>query len=239
MLTVMRTILELQRWLYAGAVDALNALRTVGLAGLPALIGAAFGFGMLHALLPGHGKSILTSYYAGDGRFLGALGSSTILIVTHVGSAVVIVLSGFAILQQTIGAAGRAPALEHASRCLIVLVGMWLLWRAFRPHSHDHDRSGPALAFVTGLIPCPLTTFIMTYAVANGLVVSGLILAGTFAAGMVVTVATFPLLAVLLRTRLLPMMTLTEIWRGRIGHGLEIGAALAVMLLGLWPLLTR
>jgi nickel/cobalt exporter len=239
MLTVMRTILELQRWLYAGAVDALNALRTVGLAGLPALIGAAFGFGMLHALLPGHGKSILTSYYAGDGRFLGALGSSTILIVTHVGSAVVIVLSGFAILQQTIGAAGRAPALEHASRFLIVLVGMWLLWRAFRPHSHDHDRSGPALAFVTGLIPCPLTTFIMTYAVANGLVVSGLILAGTFAAGMVVTVATFPLLAVLLRTRLLPMMTLTEIWRGRIGHGLEIGAALAVMLLGLWPLLTR
>jgi nickel/cobalt exporter len=239
MLTVMRTILELQRWLYAGAVDALNALRTVGLAGLPALIGAAFGFGMLHALLPGHGKSILTSYYAGDGRFLGALGSSTILIVTHVGSAVVIVLSGFAILQQTIGAAGRAPALEHASRFLIVLVGMWLLWRAFRPHSHDHDRSGPALAFVTGLIPCPLTTFIMTYAVANGLVVSGLILAGTFAAGMVITVATFPLLAVLLRTRLLPMMTLTEIWRGRIGHGLEIGAALAVMLLGLWPLLTR
>lgn len=239
MLTVMRTTLELQRWLYAGAVDALNALRTVGLAGLPALIGAAFGFGMLHALLPGHGKSILTSYYAGDGRFLGALGSSTILIVTHVGSAVVIVLSGFAILQQTIGAAGRAPALEHASRFLIVLVGMWLLWRAFRPHSHDHDRSGPALAFVTGLIPCPLTTFIMTYAVANGLVVSGLILAGTFAAGMVVTVATFPLLAVLLRTRLLPMMTLTEIWRGRIGHGLEIGAALAVMLLGLWPLLTR
>jgi nickel/cobalt exporter len=235
----MRTIFELQRWLYAGAVDALNALRTVGLAGLPALIGAAFGFGMLHALLPGHGKSILTSYYAGDGRFLGALGSSTILIVTHVGSAVVIVLSGFAILQQTIGGAGRAPALEHASQFLIVLVGLWLLWRAFRPHSHDHDRSGPALAFVTGLIPCPLTTFIMTYAVANGLVVSGLILAGTFAAGMVVTVATFPLLAVLLRTRLLPMMTRTEIWRGRIGHGLEIGAALAVMLLGLWPLLTR
>lgn len=239
MLTVMRTILELQRWLYAGAVDALNALRTVGLAGLPALIGAAFGFGMLHALLPGHGKSILTSYYAGDGRFLGALGSSTILIVTHVGSAVVIVLSGFAILQQTIGGAGRAPALEHASQFLIVLVGLWLLWRAFRPHSHDHDRSGPALAFVTGLIPCPLTTFIMTYAVANGLVVSGLILAGTFAAGMVVTVATFPLLAVLLRTRLLPMMTHTETWRGRIGHGLEIGAALAVMLLGVWPLLSR
>jgi nickel/cobalt exporter len=79
--------------------------------------------------------------WLGDGRFLGALGSSTILILTHVGSAVVLVLSGFVILQRTIGDAGRAPALEHASQALIVLVGLWLLWRAFRPHSRDHDRS--------------------------------------------------------------------------------------------------
>jgi nickel/cobalt exporter len=177
MLMIMGTIFELQRWLYTGALEALNAMRTAGVAGLPALIGAAFGFGMLHALLPGHGKSVLASYYAGDGRFQGALGSSTIMILTHVGSAVVLVLSGFVILQRTIGGAGRAPALEHASQALIVLFGLWLLWRALRPHSHDHDRSGPALAFVTGLVPCPLTTFIMTYAVANGLVASGLILA--------------------------------------------------------------
>lgn len=88
----MGTILELQRWLYSGAVDALNAMHTAGLTGLPALIGAAFGFCMLHALLPGHGKAVLASYYAGDGRFPGAFGSSIILILTHVGSAVVIVL---------------------------------------------------------------------------------------------------------------------------------------------------
>ncbi len=105
---------------------------------------------------------MLASCYAGDGRFLGALGSSTILILTHVGSAVVPVLSGFVILQRTIGGAGRAPTLEHASQALIVLVGLWLLWRAFRPHSHDHDASGPALALLTGLVPCPLTTFIGT-----------------------------------------------------------------------------
>jgi hypothetical protein len=111
---IMGTIFELQRWLYTGALEALNAMRMAGVAGLPALIGAAFGFGMLHALLPGHGKSVLASYYAGDGRFQGALGSSTIMILTHVGSAVVLVLSGFVILQRTIGSAGRAGA--EASR---------------------------------------------------------------------------------------------------------------------------
>lgn len=233
----MGTLLDLQRWLYGGALDALNALRTVGIGGLPALIGAAFGFGMLHALLPGHGKAVLASHYAGDGRFLGALGASTVLILTHVGSAVLLVLGGFAVLRNTIGGAGRAPLLEQASQVLIVLVGLWLLWRAVRPHAHDHDRSGPALAFVTGLVPCPLTTFIMTYALAHGALVSGLVLSGTFAAGMVVTVASFPLLAVLLRTRLLPLLARTEVLRARTGHVLEVVAALAVILLGLWPLI--
>lgn len=232
---MMGTILDLQRWLYGGALDALNGLRTAGVTGLPALIGAAFGFGMLHALLPGHGKSVLASYYAGDGKLLGALGSSMVLIITHVGSAVILVLSGYAILQRTIGGAGRAPALEHASQVLIILVGVWLLWRALRPHDHDHGRSGPVLAFVTGLVPCPLTTFIMTYAVAHGFLVAGLVLSGMFAAGMIVTVAAFPLLAVILRARMMPMMVRTERLRERIARLLELMAALGVTLLGALP----
>jgi hypothetical protein len=66
-----------------------------------------------------------------------------------------------------------------------------------------------------------------------------LILAGTFATGMIVTVAAFPLLAVLLRNRLLPLLARTASWRRRIGRGLEIGAAVAVLMLGLWPLFWR
>ena len=71
-------------------------------------------------------------------------------------------------------------------------------------------QSALALAFVAGLVPYPLTTFIMTYAVANGLVWAGPILSGTFAAGMIVTVAVFPALAVLLRTTLVSWMSSTE-----------------------------
>ncbi len=235
----MGSVFELQRWLYSGALEALNALRTAGPAGVPPLIGMAFGFGMLHALLPGHGKSVLASHYAGEGRLPGAVGSSAILIATHVGSAVLLVLGGFALLQRTIGGAGRAPMLELASQILIVCVGLWMLSRALRTHSHDHDRSGPALGFVTGLVPCPLTTFIMTYAVTNGLLAFGLMLSGAFAAGMIVTVAAFPLLAVVLRTTLLPVIASTESFRSRAGRILEIAAALAVIVLGLWPLLTR
>src|SRR5215211_9367626 len=98
---MMGAIFDLQRWLYTGAIEALNALPNAGAAGAPTLVAAAFGFGMLHALLPGHGKSVLASYYAADGRWRGALGSSLLLILTDVGSAVALVLSGYAILRHT------------------------------------------------------------------------------------------------------------------------------------------
>lgn len=235
----MDAVFNLQRWLYASAVDALNGLQTAGLSGLPILIAAAFGFGMLHALLPGHGKAVLTSYYVGDGRWRGALLATTVLILTHVGSAIVIVLGGFAILQRTIGSAGRAPMLEMASHVLIMLIGFWLLWRAIKTRAHDHDQSSIPLAFVAGLVPCPLTTFIMTYAVANGLVGTGLILSGTFATGMFVTVVAFPLLAIAFRTQLLPLLANTQAWRIRLGHILEIIAALAIIAIGLLSLFRR
>jgi nickel/cobalt exporter len=232
----MEATFELQRWLYANAIGALNALQTTGLAGLPSLVVAAFGFGMLHALLSGHGKSVLASYYAGDGRWRGDLASSTILIVTHVGSAVVLVMTGFALLQRTIGGAGRAPMLEHASHVLILLSGLWLLFRALRSHAHD-EKSGFALAFVTGMIPCPLTTFIMTYAMVHGAVGAGLILSGAFAVGMVVTVAAFPLLAIGLRTRALPAaLAFSPQWRYGAVRTLEIAAALTITAIGGWQM---
>lgn len=230
-------LISLQRGLHADALAALKAVPDAGLIGLPPLIAAAFSFGMLHALLPGHGKSLLAAHYAGDGHWSGALLSSTIIILTHVGSAILLVMTGAAILQRTLVGAGRAPMLERASQVLIVLVGLWLLWRAFRPHEHGPARSGATLAFVGGLIPCPLTTFIMSYAVANGLIGAGLILSGSFAAVMILTVVAFPLLAVLFRTQLMGLLNRTAGWRHQAGFGLEVMAALAVVALGAWPLL--
>ncbi|MDA0663437.1 MAG: hypothetical protein O3B08_11460, partial [Proteobacteria bacterium] len=52
------------------------------------------------------------------------------------------------------------------------------------------------------------------------------------ATGMIVTVAAFPLLAVLLRAKLVGALARTAGWRYRIGRGLETGAALAVIAFG-------
>jgi nickel/cobalt transporter (NicO) family protein len=54
---------------------------------------------------------------------------------------------------------------------------------------------------------------------------------------MIVTVAAAPLLAVALRTRLLPVVPWSEHWQSRIAHGLEMGSAVLVMVIGIVPLL--
>ncbi|PZQ14317.1 MAG: hypothetical protein DI565_12925 [Ancylobacter novellus] len=235
----MGSIVELQRWLYGEAVAALNGIAASGLTGAPTLVAAAFGFGFLHAFLPGHGKAVMTARYAGEGGALGAIASTTLLILVHVGSAIVIAVGGFAVINRTIGGAGRAPALELASSLLVIGVGLWLLWRALRPHEHTQDRRGLALAVAAGLVPCPLTFFIMSYAIPRGMIWPGLMLAACFALGMIVTVAAFPLVAVMLRTKLTGWMARTEAVRARVSVTVAVLAAAAIILIGAGPIAER
>ena len=232
----MDRLLALQDWLREGARSGLTVLQSEGWTAAPVLMAMAFGFGLIHALLPGHGKLLLASYHAGHGRSREALVSSIVVIATHVLSAIIIALAGFSILKRTIGGAGRAPQLEFASNLLIVAIGVWLLWKAVRVHNHPVPaQSGLGLAFVAGLVPCPLTAVTMCYAMTKGAIGVGLVLSGFFALGMIATVALFPLTAVMLRgtgTRLTPAE-----WLANVTRGVEFIVALTVFFLGLIPLL--
>src|SRR5262245_21669771 len=82
--------------------------------------------------------------------------------------AVFFVLVGVAVISRSLAAGGRAPAFELASAGLITAIGLYLVMRTVRPHRHQVARDGKLLAVATGLAPCPLTTFILTYALARG-----------------------------------------------------------------------
>jgi len=235
-------MLELQRWLYGEASTQLKTLAS-GIEPLTLLSGLCIAalFGLVHAIMPGHGKTVLVSYFLGRPATVSTgLATSIVLVLTHVGSAILLVLTGFIIIQRTIGGVGRAPAFEIASAAFIVLIGIWLLYNAMRHRHDDHDTAnGPVLAFATGLVPCPLTTFIMVYAVSNGALAAGLALTASMALGMVATIGAFAVAAVLFRDRLLRYMKLTAVARERFGLVLELGGAVAIIVFGLWLLLSR
>jgi nickel/cobalt exporter len=233
---------EIQGWLYGTATAELKAVAAgTDPPKLAFSMAIATVFGMLHALMPGHGKTVIVSYYLGrPAHPLAGVATSAVLVLTHVGSAVVLVLAGVIVIRRTIGGAGRAPGIEIASAMLIIAVGLWLLFHALRPVAHQHAvTDGRVLAFVTGLVPCPLTTFIMVYATAQGIIAAGLLITASMAIGMTVTIAVFALAAVLLRDRLVVLLNRTEHARRQLGRGLEVVSALAIVGCGAWLLATR
>jgi ABC-type nickel/cobalt efflux system permease component RcnA len=96
-------------------------------------------------------------------------------------------------------------------------IGGFLLWRSLRNDHHKNSRDGRTLAFVTGMIPCPLTTFIMSYALARGMLVAGLTVTAAMTVGMIVTIGGVALAAAFTRDRFEGFLARSEAWRHRAG----------------------
>ncbi len=234
----MDSFIALQRWLYGGMAETMRAAND--LSGAPTLLALAFVFGIVHAVMPGHGKTVLVSYHLGRaGRALDGLITGSLLALTHVGSAILFVAAGVAVISRAVAAAGRTPAFETASGVLIALTGAYLIFRAVRPLRHSHAVDGRMLAVATGLVPCPLTTFILTYSLARGKLALGLVAVCGMLAGVILTLVTFAVSAVVARGRFVKLLARTEVMRDRLGGSLELAGALGVFVLGIAMLATR
>ena len=101
-----------------------------------ALAGLSFAYGVFHALGPGHGKAVISSYVlanrqtARNGALLALLSS---LIQALVAIALVAVLA--LVFDATAAVMNQATRwLELASYALVTLLGVWLVWlKALRP----------------------------------------------------------------------------------------------------------
>jgi ABC-type nickel/cobalt efflux system permease component RcnA len=177
----------------------------------------------------------LVSYHLGQpGRLREGIANGAILTLTHVGLAVLLVLAGFAVISKAFAQGGRTPQFEVASGAMVALIGAFLLWRSTRHDRHLHERDGRTLALVTGMIPCPLTTFIMSYALARGLLAAGLAVTAAMALGMIATIGGIALAAAFARDRFMGLLARTESWRHRVGRVLEVGGSAMVLVFGVW-----
>jgi nickel/cobalt exporter len=102
--------------------------------------------GGLHALTPGHGKTLVAAYLIGSrGTVKHAVALGSIVTFTHTASVIVIGLLAL-LASQFIVPNILVPVLEILSGLLVVYLGLRLLisrWQAYRNgevgHHHDHD----------------------------------------------------------------------------------------------------
>ena len=155
-----RTIAVWQAGFYRDLTATLTAMKADGKAGIW-LMALSFLYGVLHAAGPGHGKAVISTYVlanretARNGAIL-AFVSALAQAVT----AVVMVLVAAVLLGATSIAMTRAAALlETGSFALIVLLGLWLVWRKIaRPLLQwSAERYAPVMVTVGGA-PVMMTT---------------------------------------------------------------------------------
>ncbi|WP_143154625.1 MULTISPECIES: nickel/cobalt transporter [unclassified Fibrobacter] len=185
-------------------------------------------YGMLHALGPGHGKSIVVGYFiARRGRWRQGVALGAGITVTHTMSAVVLLLILYAIFKATVFTAfetGRI-GIERASYALIMLTGVLLVVLAIRDVFKSHKGCGCSarlesaegavaesklppvarwreilgVAAVTGIVPCPAVALIVLFCLLNSMVALSLLGALVICVGMTITNVAFGIAAVAFR----------------------------------------
>lgn len=133
---------------------------------------------------------------------------SLVLSFTHVTTSVIIAMLSLPLVSVALGSVGRAPLLEDISRGLLGVIGLWMLWQGFRGEHHHHhgNREGSLVGFMAGLIPCPLTLFVMTFAITRGVPQAGVAFAVTMMLGVAATLSVVALAAVFFRQQLVSLL---------------------------------
>ncbi|MFN8465820.1 MAG: sulfite exporter TauE/SafE family protein [Caldilineaceae bacterium] len=119
----------------------LIAIPQLGLGAVLLALAAAFGWGALHAMSPGHGKTLVAAYLVGaHGTARHALFLGLTTTITHTAGVfalgfVTLALSRYVLPEQLY------PWLSAASGILVVVIGLSLARRRLfgDAHQHDHD----------------------------------------------------------------------------------------------------
>lgn len=184
----------------------------------------AFGLGAMHALSPGHGKTIVAAYLVGSrgtpkhAAFLGAMVTATHTISVFALGLTTLFLAQYVVPEKIY------PVLGAISGLSIVVIGCSLLFKRIgklmgrsEGHHHHHGPGGHshvpegevsvasliALGASGGLVPCPSALVLLLSSIALGRVGLGLILLVGFSLGLAVVLMAIGML-VLFARHLLP-----------------------------------
>ena len=205
-------IVDFQRDIYFAFAEHIKAFAGGGSwAAFLAFLPMGIVFGSVHALTPGHSKTILASYLTGSSAGVRrALVTSIALSFTHVTMSVMIVLLSFPLISMMFGGSGpgSSPVLENVSRGMLGIIGVWMIFRALSRHKRQHhSREGLMVGVTAGLIPCPLTLFVMNFAVIQHVTVVGVLFAISMMVGIGITLSVVAMLAVVFRGRLAALIS--------------------------------
>jgi ABC-type nickel/cobalt efflux system permease component RcnA len=223
------------------------------------LLAAAFGWGALHALSPGHGKAMVAGYLAGSrGKPRHAVALGLTVTATHTVSVFALGLVTLAASQYVLPE-DLYPWLGLASGLLVVAIGISVIrsrlrrWREVRGaehhhhhhhhghgHDHDHDHDAPirsrellGLGVSGGMVPCPSALVVLVAAISQHRIGLGMVLILAFSLGLAATVTGVGLVTIWGRRVVARFNPERKLFGGRLSGALPAISASVIVLVGL------
>lgn len=145
------------------------------------LLGFSFLYGLFHALGPGHGKTLVSSYFvANGGNWYKALIMSIRIGIIHVIGAFLLVLFSVYIIETFISKVLNDITIyaSYFSSIIIICIAMWMLSKKINVKkdtpscsccSCSSKSQNWGIAIAAGIVPCPgtIVIFIFTFVLGN------------------------------------------------------------------------
>ena len=185
------------------------------------LLSLSFAYGMLHALGPGHRKTILAGYFMGESaRPVAGISAGFLLAAAHGGSAILLV-GGFAWLSAKslmLSVNSAEAVLLPITYGIIALLGLWMIIHGlidFRriDSGNRHESTGLIGMVLSGLIPCPAASAIMIFAVISGYILTGVSSVLAMSLGIGTLLALIGLAAIIFRRKMARLLKNSSLGR--------------------------
>ncbi len=137
--------IQMQRDLHKDLASAMRAVETSGPAAHWTLVSLGFLYGLFHAIGPGHGKVVISTYLATNESRLsqGLLLSFLSSLLQGLTAIAVVGVTAFVLERSLRHSQTTGIALETVSYGLVSLIGLFLMWRSaryfFRARRAAHD----------------------------------------------------------------------------------------------------
>lgn len=161
------------------------------------IVGVAFLYGALHALGPGHRKTVVFAIYLSRrSPWWEPIAMSLALAGLHGGTAVALILI-FRGVAGAISASSDAVAtyMEGFAYCALIAVALFLLCRSIvdlvRGRSHENSHLGLGALILTGIYPCPGAILVLVLSLSLDIMSLGIVAVLAMSVGMAIPIAIF------------------------------------------------
>jgi len=211
----------------------------------------SFVYGMIHAIGPGHGKSLVAAYFLSNNRsVMKAFSIASLIAVVHTFSAFTLTFVIYYILNAYLNEyfTDVESITTKISAIVIILIALYLfykkipnkntekpLWSTKNPNEHlsscgcgacKSTSTDLGIILSAGIIPCPGTITIFVFAISYGMYTVGFLSAIFMSVGMSVVIFTAALLSIKLRRSTSSYTTLRTL--------LDYGSLIFILMLGIF-----